>query len=104
MSQVSDYVVIGGGIVGLTLARELKKRESKARILILEKESGVGYHSSGRNSGVLHSGIFYAEDSLKAKVCAQGAKALADYCREKMLPIKQTGKVIVPVIPEEIGR
>ena len=61
-----DYLIVGAGIVGLTVAWELKRRDPATRILILEKEPDVGYHASGRNSGVLHSGIYYAADTLKA--------------------------------------
>lgn len=92
----ADYVIIGAGIVGLTIARELKQRSPAARIAILEKEAEVGLHASGRNSGVLHSGIYYPENSLKAKVCVAGAKAMAAYCDEHNLPISRTGKVIIP--------
>ena len=91
-----DYLIIGAGIVGLTIALELKKRQPKLKVLVLEKEKEAGKHSSGRNSGVLHSGIYYAENSLKAKVCAQGAKELAEYCHENKLPINRIGKILVP--------
>lgn len=97
MSQTVDYVILGAGIVGLTLALELKVRQPKSKIILVEKESELGRHSSGRNSGVLHSGIFYAEDSIKAKVCSQGAKELAAYCMRKQLPIRKSGKVVVPL-------
>ena len=72
---------VGGGIVGLTVARELVSRGFR-KILILEKESELGVHSSGRNSGVLHAGIYYATDSLKARVCAVGSKLMQDYAKE----------------------
>ncbi|CAN5305552.1 FAD-dependent oxidoreductase [soil metagenome] len=92
----ADFVIIGAGIVGLTIARELKQRSPAARIIVLEKEPQLGLHASGRNSGVLHSGIYYPENSLKAKVCAAGAKAMAEYCDNFGLPINRTGKVIIP--------
>ena len=92
-----DYVIIGGGIVGLAIARKLRSREYDARILILEKENALGLHGSGRNSGVLHSGIYYPENSLKARICAAGSMAMASYCDEYGLPINRIGKVIVPV-------
>jgi len=97
MTGLFDFCIVGAGIVGLAIARELKSRHPVSRILILEKEAGLGKHASGRNSGVLHSGIFYAEDSLKARVCREGGKELADYCDEKKLPRYPCGKVIVPV-------
>ncbi|WP_031434425.1 L-2-hydroxyglutarate oxidase [Methylomarinum vadi] len=92
-----DYVIVGAGIVGLTIARELFSREPEAKILMLEKELEVGRHGSGRNSGVLHSGIYYPEGSLKARMCASGAKLMADYCDANKLPIVRLGKVILPV-------
>lgn len=91
-----DYVVLGAGIVGLSIAREVVAREPAARVLVIEKEDRPGRHASGRNSGVLHSGIYYPSESLKAKVCAAGAKAMAAYCEENDLPILRVGKVIVP--------
>ena len=96
-SITADYLVIGAGIIGLCLARELIAREPKAKIIILEKEERVGVHASGRNSGVLHSGIYYPENSLKGAVCAQGARAMAAYCDENKLPINRIGKLIVPI-------
>lgn len=91
-----DFVVLGAGIVGLTIARTLKCKHSDCSILIIEKEQQVGCHGSGRNSGVLHSGIYYPSESLKAKVCAQGSRAMAEYCEQNNLPINRMGKVIVP--------
>jgi len=96
-----DIIIIGAGIVGLSIARELKRQNSDLAILILEKERHLGAHGSGRNSGVLHSGIYYPEDSLKAKVCRNGALAMAAYCEKNNLPIKRVGKVIVPVKAED---
>lgn len=97
MGTTADYVVVGAGIVGLTIALELKKRQKGARIIVLEKEDRPGRHSSGRNSGVLHSGIYYPPDSLKALVCSAGARAMAAYCMERGLTVKRLGKVLVPV-------
>lgn len=89
-----DFIVVGAGIVGLTLARELASRKV-GRILVLEKEPEPGRHASGRNSGVVHAGIYYAADSLKAKFCVEGAKRLTHYAGENNLPILKCGKVIV---------
>jgi len=91
-----DYIVLGAGIVGLSIARELISREPDASLLVIEKEGQPGMHASGRNSGVLHSGIYYPSGSVKAHVCTEGARAMALYCREHGLPIEQIGKVIVP--------
>ncbi|MDQ4086648.1 MAG: FAD-dependent oxidoreductase, partial [Pseudomonadota bacterium] len=77
---MADFVVIGAGVVGLSIARELRRREPKAKILVLEKEDRPGRHSSGRNSGVLHSGIYYPAGSLKARICGQGAREMAAFC------------------------
>ena len=95
--QNFDIVIVGGGIIGLTVARELIARHPSTRIAILEKELSHTAHGSGRNSGVLHSGIYYPPDSLKARFCATGARALSDYCIEHDLPLARLGKVIVPV-------
>lgn len=94
MSQ-TDFLVIGAGIVGLTIACELKRRHPDTKVRILEKETTPGLHSSGRNSGVLHSGIYYPPASLKARVCGQGAKEMAAYCKSRGLPLNPIGKVLV---------
>ncbi|OLP16492.1 hypothetical protein BST81_21175 [Leptolyngbya sp. 'hensonii'] len=97
MARKVDFLIVGAGIVGLAIARELKQRYPSSSVLILEKEARLGKHSSGRNSGVLHSGIYYKQGSLKARVCAEGARLMAAYCEEHGLPIQRTGKVIVPL-------
>lgn len=101
MKSSVDTLIIGGGIVGLTLARELLE-QGHENILIIEKESGLGMHASGRNSGVLHAGIYYPPDTLKAQLCLKGNLLLQDYCREKNLPLAQVGKVIVARTDSEI--
>lgn len=100
-NQTADIVVVGAGVVGLSLARELKLRSPDLKIIILEKELDLGKHASGRNSGVLHSGIYYPEGSLKAKVCREGSDVLAEYCHAENLPLDRCGKVIVPVRPTD---
>ena len=87
-------VICGAGIVGITLARELLKRGAE-HITILEKESRLGAHASGRNSGVLHAGIYYPPGSLKARSCLEGNRRMKAYCREHTLPLHECGKVIV---------
>ncbi len=89
----ADVLVVGGGIIGLTLARELLRAGRHA--LVLEKEPDLGRHASGRNSGVLHAGIYYAPDTLKARSCLAGNKLMKAYCRERGLPVVEAGKVIV---------
>jgi len=92
-----DYFIVGAGIIGLSVAKELKARRPKSKVLVLEKELVPGLHSSGRNSGVLHSGIYYPPDSLKAKVCRQGSLEMAAYCKERKLPLNQIGKILLPL-------
>ena len=101
MTRSADFLIVGAGIVGITIARELHRRFPAATILVLDKEQEPGLHGSGRNSGVLHSGIYYAETSLKAKMCAEGARLMAEYCDEHGLPISRLGKVIVPTRAED---
>ena len=101
MSKSFDFVIAGAGIMGLAIARELHKRMPASTIAIFEKEPRPGMHASGRNSGVLHTGIYYASGSLKAQLCAEGAREMAQYCVENKLPIRITGKVILPVRIED---
>lgn len=101
MAETADIVIVGAGIVGLSLARELHIRYPDQKIILLEKEPELGKHASGRNSGVLHSGIYYAEDTIKSKVCSDGAKELAEFCDENGLPVKRFGKLVVPVQKED---
>lgn len=101
MKRSADFVVIGAGIVGLTIARELKRRRSDASILVLEKEPAAGRHSSGRNSGVLHSGIYYPPASLKAKVCGEGAREMAAYHEAHGLKLDRRGKILVATREED---
>jgi L-2-hydroxyglutarate oxidase LhgO len=89
-----DVLICGGGIIGLTIARELLKTGYE-NIIIIEKEEKIGKHASGRNSGVIHAGIYYTKDSLKAKLCHKGNHLMKDYCRQKNIPVSETGKVIV---------
>jgi L-2-hydroxyglutarate oxidase LhgO len=89
----AEFLIVGGGIVGLTIARELSAR--RGGVVVLEKEDRLGRHASGRNSGVLHAGIYYAPDSLKARSCLAGNRLMKAYCREKGLPLSESGKVVV---------
>jgi L-2-hydroxyglutarate oxidase LhgO len=102
MADNADFLIIGGGIVGLSLARQLRiSNGSSTKITVLEKESEIGLHSSGRNSGVMHSGIYYPGGSLKARVCGEGAREMMAWCEERDLPIRRCGKVLVPVKDED---
>ena len=89
-----DYIVVGAGIVGMSVAREIKRRRPAARVAILEKEDAPGRHASGRNSGILHAGFYYSAESLKARLTADGNRLLGEYCDEKGLPINRCGKVV----------
>lgn len=100
--QTFDYLIIGAGIVGLTVAYELLARYPVARIGILDKEACAGVHASGRNSGVLHSGIYYSRDTLKAKVCALGAARMQAFAREQHIPCVKSGKVIVATSEKDL--
>jgi L-2-hydroxyglutarate oxidase LhgO len=93
--QTCDFLVIGGGVIGLSIARELRKRRTDARVLLIEKEPSCGAHASGRNSGVLHAGFYYSPDSLKAKFTRLGNERLTTYCEEKQIPLNKCGKLVV---------
>ncbi len=90
-----DYLIIGAGIIGLNIAKNLKERFPKSKILVIEKEKEFAMHSSGRNSGVLHAGFYYTADSLKAKFTKEGNEALKVFCKKRNLKINQCQKVIV---------
>lgn len=102
MSNSFDFVVIGAGIVGLTVAYELIRREPMARIAIIEKEAAPGIHASGRNSGVMHCGIYYGSDTLKAQVCASGAKRMIEFAKAEGIAHSQSGKVIIATSEEQL--
>jgi (S)-2-hydroxyglutarate dehydrogenase len=93
--ETCDFLVIGGGVIGLTIARELRRREPTARVVVIEKETFCGAHSSGRNSGVLHAGFYYTPDSLKAKFTRLGNERLTAYCEQKGIPLNRCGKLVV---------
>ena len=94
LPEKTEILIVGAGIIGLTVARELIAQNCDD-IVIIEKESKLGCHASGRNSGVLHAGIYYSPDSLKAKICLRGNFRMREYCKEKGLPVLEKGKVIV---------
>jgi len=90
-----DYVIIGAGIIGISLGIELLTQKPTKKILIIDKETRPGVHASGRNSGVLHAGFYYSPDSLKAKFCKQGNLELKKFCNTNNLEVKENGKVVV---------
>ncbi|WP_353662193.1 L-2-hydroxyglutarate oxidase [Hydrogenimonas sp. SS33] len=91
----TDFLIIGAGIIGLSIARALQQKYPKSSIRIIEKEGDVGLHASGRNSGVLHAGFYYTADSLKARFTREGNASMKAFCREKGLPVNACAKVVV---------
>ncbi len=90
-----DFLIIGGGIIGISLARELKRRYPDSKLILIEKENDFGLHASGRNSGVLHAGFYYTANSLKAGFTQTGNQQLTKYCESKNIPINKCGKLVV---------
>ncbi len=99
--QTFDYAVVGGGIVGLAVAWALTRREGTARLALFEKEDGWARHQTGRNSGVIHAGIYYRPGSLKARLSREGNQSMVDFCRAHAIPHEVCGKLIVATGPEE---
>jgi (S)-2-hydroxyglutarate dehydrogenase len=99
-----DIIVVGAGIIGLAVARELLARHPGRSVSVLEREEDIGSHQTGHNSGVLHAGIYYAPGSLKARLCTEGAPELLEYCQERGIPARQDGKLIVALDRGEVPR
>jgi (S)-2-hydroxyglutarate dehydrogenase len=99
-----DVAVVGGGIVGLAVARELTLRHPRMSVCVLEREAELGSHQTGHNSGVVHAGVYYTPGSLKARLCVQGARELYAYCAERQIAAEACGKLIVATEPDELGR
>ena len=95
MSLNCDVLIAGGGVVGLAVGKELLASNPKLKVLVIEKEKTLGFHASGRNSGVLHAGFYYSPDSLKAKFCREGNLELRQLCRRYGIPVLDTGKIVV---------
>jgi (S)-2-hydroxyglutarate dehydrogenase len=102
--ECHDIILIGGGIVGLSTAMEFSRRFPRLRLLLLEKETQLAAHQSGRNSGVIHSGIYYRPGSMKAKTCVQGSREMVEFCRQHAIPYLVSGKVIVATTEDECLR
>jgi (S)-2-hydroxyglutarate dehydrogenase len=100
----ADTVVVGAGILGLAVARELLARRPGHHVAVLERETEPGLHQTGHNSGVLHAGIYYAPGSLKARLCTAGAPELLAFCEERGLPARRSGKLIVALSDAERPR
>lgn len=96
--------IVGGGILGLALARQLLTTRTDVTVTVLEKEPALARHQSGRNSGVVHAGLYYEPGSLKARLCRRGVDLLADYCRARQLPYDACGKVLVATDESELPR
>lgn len=110
-SQTVDYLVIGGGIIGVNIALCLKRRHPDASVCVIDKEPKLGMHGSGRNSGVIHAGFYYTANSLKARFTRDGNAALKNYIRERKLPLNECGKLVVakneaevPILDELLKR
>lgn len=97
-----DYLIIGAGIIGLNIAKNLKERFPESKIIVMEKEKEVAMHSSGRNSGVLHAGFYYTANSLKAKFTKEGNAALKEFCKERNLKVNACQKVVVAQNEKEL--
>lgn len=99
-----DLTIIGAGIVGLATARALLLQHPQLRLAILEKEPAIARHQTGRNSGVIHSGLYYTPGSLKARLCVEGAAALTRFCDERGIPYRRCGKLVIATSADEIPR
>jgi len=99
-----DYAIVGGGIVGVSTALQLKQRLPDARIIVIEKEAEVGRHQTGHNSGVIHAGVYYQPGSMKAEFCRLGVDATIRFSRENNIPYEQCGKLLVATNPTEHAR
>ncbi len=99
-----DLAIVGGGIVGLAVARELIARDPHASVCVLERESDIGTHQTGHNSGVIHAGVYYVPGSLKAQLCVQGARELYEYCEQRGIATERCGKVIIATDSSELDR
>ncbi len=96
--------IVGAGIVGLAIGREITRRRPGTRVVVFEKEDRVAVHQTGHNSGVVHAGIYYTPGSLKAELCTRGKEMIREYCREKELPYDECGKLVVAVTPQDVAR
>jgi len=99
-----DLIVVGAGIVGLAVAREWRLRRPQDSVTVLEREAGPALHQTGRNSGVVHGGIYYQPGSLKARLCVEGSRLMYEYCEQHAIAHERCGKLIVALEEDEIAR
>src|SRR4051794_38013468 len=97
-------MIVGGGVVGLATAYRLRERAPDTRILLLEKEEGVGRHQTGHNSGVLHCGLYYKPGTTKARLAVAGIRQMVEFCRENAVPHEVCGKLVVAANDAEVPR
>ncbi|HTA13085.1 MAG TPA: L-2-hydroxyglutarate oxidase [Solirubrobacteraceae bacterium] len=102
--ELCDLAIVGGGIIGLALARELTRRHAGMSVCVLEREAELASHQTGHNSGVIHAGVYYTPGSLKARLCVQGARELYEYCEHRNIANERCGKLIVATDASELQR
>lgn len=103
MTAAHDFAVVGAGILGLAVARELRQRHPEARIVVVDQAGRVAAAQSGHNSGVIHAGVYYRPGSLKARLCVQGAAQLYEYCQQEGIEARRLGKLIIATGPQELA-
>ena len=102
--MIFDFLIVGGGIVGLATALKILEARPGAKLLLLEKESALGQHQTGHNSGVLHAGLYYKPGSLKAKLAVEGLRQMVAFCQKHNVAHEQCGKIVIATEPEELPR
>ena len=98
-----DTIIVGAGIIGLSVAREVLTRRAAGRVLVVERENAAARHQTGHNSGVIHAGVYYAPGSLKAALCVDGAARMYDFCARRGIPVKRIGKLIIAADDSELA-
>src|SRR5438445_469346 len=104
MTARHDLVVVGAGILGLATAREILTRRPGLDLIVLEQEPAIAQHQTGHNSGVVHTGIYYAPGSLKARLCRAGSGMLLEFCAEHRIPVERCGKLLIATTAAELPR
>ena len=104
MTKRYDIAIVGAGIVGAAVLYEYQKRYPQHKVHLIEKESVAAFHQTGRNSGVIHAGVYYPPGSLKSQYCRQGLEDTIAWCRDHHLPFEQCGKLIVATNTDEVHK